>query len=157
MNKSSIKLVALMIGAGMTGLVGCASNTQGQNTGLGVAGGALVGGGIGAAVATGGTSIAVGAIAGGLIGGVIGYNMPSSDKTQMYRVMNNTPTHHHKHWVNKKTQTSYYLTPTSNKMAYSNYQTCRNYDLAAIHDGKRQVVQGIACRQPDGSWTSIKS
>ncbi len=157
MNKASIKLVALMVGASMTGLVGCSTNTQGQNTGLGVAGGALLGGGIGAAVATGGTSIAVGAIAGGIIGGVIGYNMQSSDKAQMNQTMNNTPTHHHKHWKNKKTQTSYNLTPTSNKMAYQNYQNCRTYDLTSMHQGKKQEVQGTACRQPDGSWTSIKS
>jgi surface antigen len=157
MNKSSIKVVALMIGATMTGLVGCASNTQGQNTGLGVAGGAIAGGAIGAAVASGGTSIAVGAIAGGLIGGVIGYNMPSSDKVHMYHVMNNTPTHHHKHWKNKKTQTSYNLTPTSNKMAYNGNAVCRHYDLTSMHNGKKQEVQGIACRQADGSWTAVKS
>lgn len=157
MNKSSIKLVALMIGAGMTGLVGCSTNTQNQNTALGVAGGAVVGGGIGAAVATGGTSIAVGAIAGGIIGGVIGYNMPSSDKAHMYQAMNSTPTHHHKHWKNKHTQTSYNLTPTSNRMAYNGYQNCRTYDLTSMHNGRKQEVQGTACRQPDGSWTSVKS
>lgn len=162
MNTKSMKIIALVVGASLVGISACSTNTKSQNTALGVVGGALVGGGVGALVAGSGSTgaaVATGAVVGGVLGGVIGYNMDSSDKVQMNQAMNNTPTHHHKHWKNKKTQTSYNFTPTSNKMAYNGHSDCRNYTLTSYSNatGKKQVVNGTACRQADGSWMPVKS
>lgn len=155
MNKS-MKAIALLVGASMIGLTGCSTNTQSQNTALGVVGGAIVGGGIGAAVSAGaGGAIAAGAVVGGVIGGVIGYNMDHTDKVYMYQAMDTTPVHHHKHWKNHKTHRSYVVTPTSKVFAYHGYNFCRNYTVVSYYHGQKQQVQGIACRQKDGSWTHV--
>ena len=45
------------------------------------------------------------------------------------------------------------VTPTRTYDASSG--PCREYTMDATVDGKRDKVQGTACRQPDGTWKSV--
>jgi surface antigen len=141
-------------------LVSCSTNTQRENTGIGVATGAvagglagsLIGGGAGKVVAVG-----VGAVAGALLGGYIGHSMDSSDKDKMNSAMTNNPTNKATTWKNSSTGTKYTVAPTSSKMTVNGNPDCRRYYSTAIIDGKKQKVSGIACQQADGTWQAVNS
>lgn len=143
------------------GMVGCSTNTQSQNTGIGAATGAVVGGlagslfgqGTGKAVAVG-----VGAVAGALLGGYIGHSMDSSDKAQCSHALSHNASQQSSQWKNKNTGMSYNMTPTSNMMAYQGNPNCRRYTTTATNnDGKSQTSSGVACRQANGDWLEMKS
>lgn len=152
------KGIIFMFSAFCVGLVGCSTNTQSQNTGIGavtgaVAGGlagSLVGGGAGKVVAVG-----VGAVAGALLGGYIGHSMDSSDNNHLNNAMNNNPTNKSTTWTNKQTGARYTIAPTSNMMTVNGNPNCRRYYSTAIINGKKQKLSGVACRQADGSWHAM--
>lgn len=154
------KGIILLASVFSVGLVGCSSNTQSENTGIGavtgaVAGGlagSLIGGGAGKVVAVG-----VGAVAGALLGGYIGHNMDSSDHGRMNNAMNNNPTNKSTTWTNSQTGTRYTVAPTSSMMTVNGNPNCRRYYTTAIIGGKKQKISGIACRQSDGSWRAMNS
>ena len=150
-------LVVLMVLS--FGLTSCSTNTQKENTAVGAVSGAvlgglagsLIGGGTGQAVAIG-----VGIVGGALIGGYIGKNMDSSDNANMNAAMDK-PTGHSTSWKNDKTDSSYTVTPTSNKMTMNGQSPCRHFNTTAIINGKTEHVHGVACQQSDGTWKAVKS
>ena len=152
-------LVNLMILLASMSLVACSTNTQKENTGVGVVSGAvigglagsLVGGGVGKAVAVG-----VGIVAGALVGGYIGHNMDHSDSMKMDSAMNN-PTNQSSTWTNSKTGATYTVKPTSKKMTVNGNSNCRKYYTKAMMNGKQQVVHGVACMQSNGTWAAVNS
>lgn len=152
------KAMIMLASALSVGLVGCSTNTQSENTGIGavtgaVAGGlagSLIGGGTGKVVA-----VAAGAVAGALLGGYIGHSMDSSDTSRMNSAMNNNPTNKATTWTNGNAK--YTVAPTSNTMTVNGNPNCRRYYTTAIIDGKKQKMSGIACRQSDGNWHTINS
>lgn len=140
-------------------LVGCSTNTQKQNTGIGIGTGAVVGGLAGSLIG-GGTgkavAIGVGIVAGALIGGYIGHSMDSSDHARMDSAMNN-PTGSSSTWKNDKSGNTYSMTPTSKKMSYDGNTNCRRFQaVVSMTDGKQEMVKGVACRQADGTWKTVK-
>lgn len=160
MKKVLIKLLFLMMSISV--ITGCSSNnTQSQNTGLGAATGAVVGGLAGSLVGAGTgqvVAIAAGAIAGGLVGGYVGHSMDSTDKTKVNQALTSNPPNKSSQWKNKKTQTSYKVTPTSNTIAYHGRANCRTYTTTAIDaNGKKHVTNGTACQQTDGTWQTVKA
>ena len=149
-------ILALMISMG---LVACSTNTQKENTTLGVASGAVVGGLAGSLIGAGtgqAVAIGVGIVGGALLGGYIGHSMDSTDNTNMNHAMTN-PTNKSTTWTNKKSGNTYTMAPTSKMMAYHGNQHCRKYHTSAIMGGETKQVYGVACRQADGTWKSMQS
>jgi surface antigen len=143
----------------MIGLTGCSSNTQKENTGIGVATGAVVGGLAGSLVGGGtGKAIAIGAgiVAGALIGGSVGSSMDSTDNSKTYNVINTNKTNQTTKWVNSKTGVAYTMTPTSEFFTVNGNPNCRHYHFTATKQGKTSSYNGIACYRKDGSWYSVK-
>ncbi len=133
----------------------CATPTSKQ-TGGAVIGG-LAGGVLGSQVGKGkgrDAAMVVGTLLGAALGGAIGRTMDETDVWQTQRTLENTQTGQRVSWTNPDTQVNYEVTPTKT------YDTptgpCREYETVAIIDGKREVLYGEACRQPDGTWKSSR-
>ncbi len=137
-------------------LVSCSTNTQKQNTGIGVATGAVAGGLLGSLVGGGAgkaVAIGVGIVAGALIGGSIGHSMDSSDHAHMNSsVTTGKPVT----WQNSKTHSTYTVVPSKNYVTYKGNKYCRTYTTTAVISGKTTKVHGVACRQADGSWKAVQ-
>jgi surface antigen len=135
----------------LTGALVAGCNVTREQTGAvigGVAGGVLgnqIGHGSGRAAAViGGTLI------GAMVGGAVGRNMDENDRYRAQQALEYTPTNQSTSWRNPDSGTEYTVTPT---YTYETTQgPCREYETEAIIDGRRDVVYGKACRQPDGSW-----
>ncbi len=155
MNKSIIHIALL---SAMVSLVGCASNTQGQNTGIGAGVGAVAGGIAGGAV-SGGTpvGIGVGAVVGGLVGGAIGSSMDSTDSAATYSSLKNARTNIPTRWTNTKTGATYTVVPVSGMINVNGNPNCRNYRTTVMSNGHSQKVYGTACMQPNGSWMDVSA
>ncbi|WP_114834787.1 RT0821/Lpp0805 family surface protein [Aquicella lusitana] len=141
-------------------MAACSTNTREQNTGIGAVTGAVVGGLAGSAIGSGTgqvVAIGAGAIVGALVGGAIGHSMDSSDNMRATNAMENNPTNKSTHWRNKKSGTRYTVTPVSGRMTVNGNPNCRKYRTSAIIDGKRKTVYGVACRQADGSWQTVRT
>jgi surface antigen len=119
-------------------------------SGLGAAAGGLIGskfgGGSGQTVMT-----IAGVLAGALAGGAVGRGMDPVDQGCISRTLENTPSKRTVAWKNPDTNSSYWVTPTDTYQRQDG-TPCRHYQTTALIDGKRQRLNGTACRQPDGSW-----
>lgn len=138
------------------GLVGCSTNSQGENTGIGAASGAAIGGlGVGA---LGGNPVAIGAgiIGGAILGGVVGHSMDSTDNTTSYTVIKSNPTNQTTKWVNSKTGVAYTMTPTSNLFTINGNPNCRKFYFTATRYGKMHDYNGTACLMRDGNWHTVQ-
>lgn len=116
--------------------------------GAGAAVGAQVGGGTGQLAA-----VAIGTLVGGYIGGQIGKTMDDVDRMKMNRALETQPTGQAYTWENPDSGTDYAVTPTETYQRDG--RPCRDYTTEAVIDGKREVVHGTACRQPDGKWVAM--
>lgn len=158
MKTSFINLIVLCVSVMCFSLVGCSSNTQSENTGVGAVSGAVVGGLAGSLVGAGtgqAVAIGVGAVAGALLGGYVGHSMDSSDNTRVYNTMEHNPTNHATHWKNTTTGNTYTVAPTSQRMAVNGNPNCRRYYSTAVINGEKRKVSGIACRQANGTWQAV--
>jgi surface antigen len=157
--KTSLINIALLMSISIFVLTACSTNTQKENTTIGAVSGAVVGGLAASAIGGGAgkvVAIGVGAIAGALLGGYIGHSMDSSDTSHMTTAMDN-PTNQATTWRNKKTGSEYTVRPTSDVMSYKGNNYCRRFYTSAIIEGKTQRVHGVACKQANGTWTTVKS
>jgi surface antigen len=143
------KTVAATIAACSLAIGGCETTREQQGQFIGaIAGGVLgnqVGGGSGRVAAT-----IAGTLLGGYIGGNIGRWMDDGDRYRAGQVLESTPTHQSSSWSNPDTGYRYSVTPTRTYM--DDAQPCREYTTDAWIDGRRETVNGTACRQPDGTW-----
>lgn len=145
-------------------LVGCSSNTQQENTGIGTITGAVVGGLAGSAIGGGtGKIIAVGAgaIVGALLGGSIGHSMDSTDSTKTYSTMHDGQTNQTVEWYNANTHMVYTMTPTSDFFTVDDNSKCRKFHFTEQkkhhhHVGKLHSSNGTACYRNDGTWYKVK-
>ena len=131
-------------------LLGCQQPSN-KETGAvlgGIAGGVLgnqVGGGTGRTIA-----IIAGTLLGAYAGSAIGEQMDENDRYRTHQTLEGTPTDQRAAWRNPDTGNEYTVTPTKTYSTSSG--PCREYTTEAMIDGKREVVYGTACRQPDGTW-----
>jgi len=108
-----------------------------------------VGGGRGQVAAT-----IAGTLIGAEIGGAVGRSMDEVDRMRMAQTLETTPTGRTTTWQNPDTGYDYSMVPTRT------YETagrpCREYTMNAVIDGRTEVIRGLACRQPDGSWRIVE-
>jgi surface antigen len=137
-------------------LAGCAGE-PGEKTAAGAVGGALVGGAIGALTGGHGRDVVAGAIIGGLVGGVIGNALDEEDRRRAYAAEiqaleyggPGTPVS----WEGRRgTRGTIVAGPYH---ARGQYQRCRDYSHTIYINGRPEVARGVACRNPDGTWSQI--
>jgi surface antigen len=131
-----------------------------------LSGNSLIGGLLGAALgaATGtqigkgsGRTVAIigGGLLGALIGGSLGKSMDGDDQYQVNQALETSPTGNTIVWSNPQTGGSYKVTPTKTyKVAENEY--CREFETWGMIGGYEEKMYGTACRQPDGSWKTVK-
>ncbi len=135
--------------------LGACQEVRNEDVGT-VVGGAL-GGLLGAQVGDGSGQIAAavaGALVGAYLGGRIGKSMDEADRVKANQALETNPTGQTSSWNNPDTGNSYAVTPTRTYRPNDD-SPCRDYTTDAWIDGQREVVEGTACRQPDGTWRVI--
>jgi surface antigen len=145
-------------------LAACAGNPETgtgpkENTGTlvgalsGAAIGSQFGGGTGGHVA----GALVGAALGGLIGNRIGAAMDDEDKKRAYEAqmdaLERSPSGAPVSWKNP--DSGRYGTVVPGPAYQQAGRNCRSFTHTIYIDGKPQTARGTACRNPDGSWTSV--
>lgn len=153
------QFVTLMLLAAFA-LSGCAGmgNKEGVGTVLGAGAGAVVGsqfgGGTGKLVGT-----AIGTLAGAMIGGDIGRSLDKADQLAMQNTaqsaLENAKLNTTSSWKNPDSGNYGTITPTQTFQKPSG-EYCREYTQTVTIAGKDQQMYGTACRQPDGTWVTVK-
>ena len=112
---------------------------------IGMATGAVLGSGDGQAVATIG-----GAALGAFLGSRIGRKMDQNDRKNTAEALETSREDSATTWRNPDTGQTYSVTPTHTYQGAAG--PCRHFRTVTQIDGFDEVVQGTACRQPDGTW-----
>jgi surface antigen len=135
-------------------LAGCSGN-PGPRTGEGITLGALTGGLLGAMTGRPGDAVA-GALIGGLVGGMVGNALDEEDRRMAYAAeldaLESEGPGVPRSWRGRR---GYGTIVAGPPYAYRSYQRCREYSHTIYIDGRPHTARGIACRNPDGSWTPV--
>jgi surface antigen len=141
----AVSLCALIV-------AGCA-NYQPQQEQSGMVIGGLLGGVLGSQVGRGDgrtAAIILGSLAGAAVGGSVGHSMAEVDKMRTAQTLETVRTGVPTSWKNPDSGNQYVVVPTRTYDAPTG--PCRDYTIDAIVGGKKDKVNGTACRQADGSW-----
>jgi surface antigen len=143
-----------------TGVAACAANSGPKEVG-GTAAGAVAGGVIGNAIGgSTGNRLAgtlIGAALGGFLGNRIGAALDDDDKRRAYaaqmQALETGPSGAPVAWRNP--DSGRYGNVVPGPAYQANGATCRQYTHTIFIDGKPQNERGTACRNPDGTWTTV--
>jgi len=141
-------------------LAACSADSGPKEVG-GTAGGAVAGGLIGNAIGgAAGNRFAgtvLGAALGGLIGNRIGAALDEEDRRRAYaaqmQALESGPSGAPVAWRNP--QTGVYGDVVPGPAYQSNGAYCRQYTHTIYLEGKPRTERGTACRNPDGTWTTV--
>lgn len=146
-------LAAVLVLAGALVSVGCETTS---NKDASTAFGALIGGLLGSQIDDNETRGAlIGALVGGVVGRMIGDYMDESDKRKLAETLEETPQGRMVSWRNDQSGNQFEVTPTSNFYAQDDRQ-CRKFDQVVYVDGRREVMEGIACKEPGSDELAIE-
>lgn len=150
------KITAAVCGLAL--LAGGCSGDAGPRTQDGVFLGALTGGLIGAATGRGPGAVVAGAVAGGLVGGVIGNALDEEDRRRAYeaelRALEAEGPGAPVSWRGERG--AYGTIVAGPPYAYQSYQRCREFTHTIYINGQPRTGRGIACRNPDGTWSPVQ-
>ena len=90
---------------------------------------------------------AIGALVGGVVGRMIGEYMDAADKKRLAETIDAAPSGQTVSWHNDDTGRDFAVTPTSDFYADAGKE-CRRFDQVVYVDGRREVMEGVACRTP---------
>ena len=160
---SAFKIAAVAVAGAI--LTGCAGSPDGmgpgpkENTGtlLGALGGAAIGsqfgGGSGGHIA----GALIGAGIGGLVGNRIGAALDDEDKQRAYAAqmdaLERSPSGAPVSWKNP--DSGRYGTIVPGPAYVDRGHNCRSFTHTIYIDGRPETARGTACRNPDGTWTSL--
>jgi surface antigen len=160
---SALKFAAIaIIGMSLAACAGDPDSGRGPQEGTGTLLGAGTGALLGATVAGGGTGnrlagAAIGAGLGALIGNRIGAALDDEDKRRAYEAqmdaLERGPSGAPVSWKNP--DSGRYGTIVPGPAYQESGRNCRQFTHTIYIDGKPQTVRGTACRNPDGTWTSL--
>ena len=91
-----------------------------------------------------------GAAPGGFLGSRIGRKMDQNDQKMTAEALETSREGSATSWRNPDTGQTYSITPTYTYPGSAG--PCRHFRTVTQIDGLEEVVQGTACRQPDGTW-----
>lgn len=121
---------------------------------IGIAAGAVLGGVIGHQIGHGSgqnVSTIAGAALGAFLGSRVGARMDRNDQLKTAEALETTKNGQAKSWRNPNSGQYYSVMPTRTYEGASG--PCRNFTtVTEFDDGHRELVNGTACRQPDGTW-----
>ncbi len=153
-NRHFIAAIVLPLGLAM-GLSACANN---QDSGLAV--GAVAGGLIGNQFGGGSGKVAAtiaGAVIGGIVGSEIGRSMDEEDRRYAqqaeYDAFERGQSGQVTHWKNPDNGRYGEVVPS--RPYKRNAMDCRDYTHKVYIDGRPQAMRGTACRNGDGTWSSV--
>jgi len=143
-----------------TGMAACAADSGPKEAG-GTAAGAIAGGVIGNAIGgSAGSRFAgtvIGATVGGLLGNRIGASLDDEDRQRAYaaqvQALETGPSGAPVAWRNP--DSGRYGDVVPGPAYQANGAACRQYTHSIYIDGKPQTERGTACRNPDGTWTTV--
>ena len=139
-------------------LLGACSGDHGPRTQDGVFLGALTGALFGAAADRGPGGVVAGAIIGGLVGGAIGNALDEEDRRRAYeaelRALEAEGPGAPVSWRGERG--AYGTIVAGPPYPYQSYQRCREYTHTVYINGRPQTARGIACRNPDGTWSQVQ-
>jgi len=120
---------------------------------IGMASGAVLGGVIGDQFGSGGGQAVAtigGAALGAFLGSSIGRRMDQNDQRRTAEALETSREGSATTWRNPDTGQTYSVTPTYTYKGAAG--PCRHFRTVTQIDDHEEVVQGTACRQPDGTW-----
>ncbi|MBF0293740.1 MAG: hypothetical protein HQL96_01010 [Magnetococcales bacterium] len=120
--------------------------------GVGAMTGALVGSLSGPAKNRGGNTL-IGALAGGLLGYAIGNEEEKQGQVMVNDALEFGTSYNTVTWVNPDSNVSYGITPQPARTVDG--RICRELELQARIDGKRETVNGLTCRDDYGQWRLV--
>lgn len=152
---------ARAVGAASVALMLAACGPEGPSkadTGLAV--GALAGGILGNQFGSGGGKVAataIGAVIGGIVGSEIGRSMDATDRMLAqqaeYEAFERGQSGMARTWRNPDNGRYGEVVPT--RPYKRGNLDCRDYTHKIYIDGQPQAMRGTACRNPDGTWSSV--
>jgi surface antigen len=142
------------------GLAACSADSGPKEVGgtaVGAVAGALIGNAIGGSAGNRVAGTLIGAALGGFLGNRIGASLDDEDKRRAYaaqmQALETGPSGAPVAWRNPDSGRYGNVVPGP---AYQmNGGPCREYTHTVYIDGRPQTQRGTACRNPDGSWTTI--
>jgi surface antigen len=154
-------LIAAVLAA--TLLAGCAADPYGgPRQDAGTMAGAIAGGVLGSSVAGRGignriAGAALGAAVGGILGGAIGAALDDADRQRAYDAERQALAYGQPGapvaWRNP--DSGRHGTVVPGPIYPSSGRSCREYSHTIHIDGRPRMAQGIACRNPDGTWSPV--
>jgi surface antigen len=136
-------------------LQGCAATSLGARSS-----GSVIGGFVGTPASAGGAQIAenlILAMGGGLLVGEAGEELSQKEKTRAleaeYRALEYTPVGQTVTWGDKPS--GRYGEVVAAQAYRVGSQDCRQYSHTVHAGGQPRVARGTACRNADGSWTTL--
>ncbi len=139
----------------VTGLLGSASLAHadaGMGAGAGMLGGALVGSLSGPSKSRPGNTL-IGAVVGGLMGYAIGNEAEKQGRVVVNQALEVGPSYTTSSWVNPETDVAYVVTPQPARVVEG--RVCREVDIKASIDAKRETLSGLTCRDEYGQWRLV--
>ncbi len=149
MSKRIFLPAALVLLGAMMLMAGCA-NKETTGAAIGAGAGALLGHQFGGG--RGQTAMTIlGAVGGALAGGAIGKSMDNKDRQRTASALENNRTGQTSTWTNPDTGQTYAVTPTNTTTR--NNEPCRTFTFKTTDaNGQTQMINRLACRQPNGTW-----
>lgn len=155
---SASRYIALALAA--LSIAACAADSgpkEAGGTAVGAVTGGLIGNAIGGSTGNRLAGMLIGAAAGGLLGNRIGAAMDDEDRQRAYaaqmRALETGPSGAPVAWRNP--DTGRYGNVVPGPAYQANGATCRQYTHTVYIDGTPQTARGTACRNPDGTWTTM--
>lgn len=152
MEGSKKLLYILIILSWIVFLPGCATDSPKSDTGTVF--GVLLGGWLGSKTGDDHKAgrILAGAALGGLLGRTIGKHMDDNDRQKVAESLEHSKPGETTTWSNQESENTYGFTPGEMYTNSEGYQ-CRKFVQEATVNGKREKVDGAACKEPeDGQW-----
>lgn len=153
----TVTAVALVATLGTT--LGACADTSHQKQQTGAVLGGVIGGVLGSNVGQGKgrtAGIITGVLIGAILGGEIGKSMDENDRMMAehtaQKSMESSPTGTVSTWSNPDSGHRGSVTPVRTYRDANN-QDCRDYESTVYIDGSAETARGVACRQPDGTWS----
>jgi surface antigen len=139
----------------------CGGSSNRNQEAAGAIAGAIIGGVIGNQVFKGERGL--GTVAGVVLGGVAGAQLAKSgDDCDQYYASNayydafeNNDPHERVSWRNPRSGNYGYVEPAEYYQDRRGRQ-CRAYEQEIYVNGRRQIAEGVACRNRDGTWRIIE-
>lgn len=149
--------IGVAVAAGLL-VAGCGPNASNQDVGLGT--GAVIGGVVGSQFGGGRGRIAttvVGAVIGGIIGSEIGRKLDERDRLiaqQMeLEALEAGDSGVPRRWRSRHSEVYGEFVP--GRPIRRGERDCRPYTHTIYIGGRPEVMRGVACRNPDGSWSNV--